>query len=222
MKNELVIINKPKSTISEDIRTLKTNLEFSLSTNNEKVVMLTSSNPSEGKSFVSSNLAACISQSDKKVLLLDADLRLGRLHKIFNLHNKKGLSNLILNYTEETRYEEYIQKTDVKGVFMISRGIIPPNPSELLSSEKFKHILTDLKKIFDYIIVDTTPINGLSDALVLTKLVDKVIIVCKYGKTDMTDLEDCKKMLQNADAKIAGVVINSMPKSKNKYGYYQE
>lgn len=222
IKKELVVLNKPKSTISEDIRTLRTNLDFSLGANDEKVIMITSSNPSEGKSFISSNLSTCFAQNDKKVLLLDADLRLGRLHKVFELSNKSGVSNLILNYNEDIRYESYIQKTDVKNLFVIPRGVVPPNPSELLASNKFKTIVEDLKKIFDYIIIDATPINGLSDALVLTSICDEVIIVCKYGKTDINDLEECKKLLQNADAKIAGVVINSMPKTKNKYGYYTE
>ncbi len=222
MKNELIVMNKPKATISEDIRTLRTNLDFSLTANNEKVVMITSSNPSEGKSFISSNLGICFSQNNKKVLLIDADLRLGRLHKIFNVSNKMGLSNLILNYNFEVKYENFIQKTNVNGLFVIPRGIVPPNPSELLGTEKFEDIIHDLKKIFDCIIIDATPINGLSDALILTRNVDEVVIVCKYGKTDLGDLEECKKALLNADAKIAGVVINSMPKTKNKYGYYTE
>ena len=221
MKNELIVMNKPKSTISEDIRTLRTNLEFSLTANNEKVVMITSSNPSEGKSFISSNLSTCFAQNNKKVLLIDADLRLGRVHRMFNISNKMGLSNLILNY-DEAKYQNYIQKTAVNGLFIIPRGVVHPNPSELLGTKKFKNIINDLKKLFDYIIIDATPINGLSDALILTKNVDKVVIVCKYGKTDLSDLEECKKMLINADAKIAGVVINSMPKTKNKYGYYTE
>lgn len=221
-KSELIVVNKPKSTISEDIRTLRTNLDFSLAANDKKVIMITSSNPSEGKSFISSNLSVCFSQNDKKVLLIDADLRLGRLHKIFEISNKSGLSNLILNYNDDIHYESYIQKTNIKNLFVIPRGVVPPNPSELLSSNKFKTIVNDLKKIFDFIIIDATPINGLSDALVLTNISDLVVIVCKYGKTDLSDLEECKKLLLNADAKIAGVVINSMPKTKNKYGYYTE
>ena len=124
MKNELIVMSKPKATISEDIRTLRTNLDFSLTANNEKVVMITSSNPSEGKSFISSNLGTCFAQNNKKVLLIDADLRLGRLHKIFNVSNKMGLSNLILNYDDDIKYENYIQKTDVKGLFVIPRGIV--------------------------------------------------------------------------------------------------
>ena len=222
MKNELIVISKPKSTISEDIRTLKTNLDFSLKLKNEKIIMVTSANPSEGKSFVSSNLAVCFAQNKKKVLLMDCDLRLGRMHKIFGLSNQVGLSDLISNYDRSTKYSSYIHKTNVNGLFVIARGTVPPNPSELLNSENFLKILSDVKKVFDYVIIDSTPINGLSDALVLVKHVDKIAIVCKYNKTNINDLIDVKKTLSNADAKIAGVIINSAPKSKNKYGYYTD
>ncbi len=220
MKDELIVKTRPKSIISEDIRTIRTNLEFSLSDDDKKVIMITSSNPSEGKSFISSNLAVAFAQNDKKVLLIDCDLRLGRTHKIFELSNKKGLSNLIAKYDEEVVYEDYIQKTDIKNLIVLSRGAVPPNPSELLSSKKFKRIIKDFEKIFDYIILDSVPVNGLPDALVLSKMADKTIIVSKYGSTDINSLEDAKKALENVNASIAGVVINKIPKARSKYGNY--
>lgn len=220
MKDELIVKTRPKSIISEDIRTIRTNLEFSLSDDDKKVIMITSSNPSEGKSFISSNLAVAFAQNDKKVLLIDCDLRLGRTHKIFELSNKKGLSNLIAKYDEEVSYEDYIQKTDIKNLIVLSRGAVPPNPSELLSSKKFKRIIKDFEKIFDYIILDSVPVNGLPDALVLSKIADKTIIVSKYGSTDINSLEDAKKALENVNASIAGVVINKIPKARSKYGNY--
>lgn len=221
MKNELIVKNKPKSIISEDIRTIRTNLEFLLTDNESKTFMITSSVPGEGKSFISSNLAVAFAQYDKKVLIIDCDMRLGRTHKIFELSNKNGLSNLIAKYDEdETALEEYIQKTEVKNLYVLPRGVVPPNPSELLSSKRFELILNKLKKVFDYIILDSVPTNGLPDALVLSKLVDKTLIVCKYGYTDITDLESTKKALENVNANIAGVVINKVPKTRSKYGNY--
>ena len=219
MKNELIVENNPKSVISEDIRTVRTNLDFSL-VDDAKTIMVTSSIPGEGKSFISSNLATAFAQNNKKVLLIDCDLRLGRDHKIFNLSNKKGLSNLILKLDNDTHYEEYIQKTEVKNLFVITRGMVPPNPSELLSSKKFVKIIKDLEKVFDQIILDCVPVNGLSDALVVSKTADKVLIVSRYGKTDIEDLENTKKSLENVGASIAGVVLNSIPKSRSKYGNY--
>ena len=220
MKNELIVKNKPKSIISEDIRTIRTNLEFLLTDNESKTFMITSSVPGEGKSFISSNLAVAFAQYDKKVLIIDCDMRLGRTHKIFELSNKNGLSNLIAKYDEDTALEEYIQKTEVKNLYVLPRGVVPPNPSELLSSKRFEVILKKLQKIFDYIILDSVPTNGLPDALVLSKLVDKTLIVCKYGYTDIADLEATKKALENVNANIAGVVINKVPKTRSKYGNY--
>lgn len=220
MKNELIVKLRPKSIISEDIRTIRTNLEFLLTDNESKTFMITSSVPGEGKSFVSSNLAVAFAQYDKKVLIIDCDMRLGRTHKIFEVSNKNGLSNLIAKYDDLTALEEYIQKTEVKNVYVLPRGVVPPNPSELLSSKRFEMILNKLKKVFDYIILDSVPTNGLPDALVLSKLVDKTLIVCKHGYTDITDLETTKKALENVNANIAGVIINKVPKTRSKYGNY--
>lgn len=222
MKNELIVEKRPKSTISEDIRTIRTNLEFSL-VDDAKTIMITSSVPGEGKSFISSNLATAFAQNNKKTLLIDCDLRLGRLHKIFEISNKKGLSSLILKLEEDASYEQYIQKTEVKNLFVLPRGVVPPNPSELLSSKRFVKVIKDLEKVFDHIIIDSVPVNGLSDALVISKVADKVLIVSRYGKTDIADLENTKKSLDNVGAKLAGVVINSVPKARSKYGnYYTE
>ena len=188
--NELVVLNKPKSVVSEDIRTIRTNIEFSNVDNDLKVINVTSSVPGEGKSFVSSNLAAAFAQNDVKVLLIDCDMRLGRQHKIFEVSNKKGLSNLIAKSDDKSDYEDYIQKTSVKNLYLLPRGVVPPNPSELLSSKKFEKILEDLKKIFKYIILDGVPVNGLADSLILSSISDKTVIVSKYGFTDINDLDE--------------------------------
>ena len=218
--NELVVLNKPKSVVSEDIRTIRTNIEFSNVDNDLKVINVTSSVPGEGKSFVSSNLATAFAQNDVKVLLIDCDMRLGRQHKIFEVSNKKGLSNLIAKSDDKSDYEDYIQKTSVKNLYLLPRGVVPPNPSELLSSKKFEKILEDLKKIFKYIILDGVPVNGLADSLILSSISDKTVIVSKYGFTDINDLENTKKSLENIGADIVGVVLNKVPKTRSKYGNY--
>ena len=220
MKNEIILKSNPKSVVSEDIRTIRTNLEFSLTEYDKKVVMITSSVPNEGKSFISSNLSVALAQNENKVLLIDCDLRMGRIHKMFNLTNKVGLSNLIAKYNDVEEVEEYVKKTDIKNLFVISRGTVPPNPSELLSSKRFESIIEDFKQLFDYIILDCVPINGLPDALVLSKIADKTVIVTKYGSTNIDALEDTKKALNNVDASIAGVVVNRIPKAKSEYVSY--
>lgn len=227
MKEELIIKSKPKSNISENIRTIRTNLEFLLIEEKSdcKVYLVTSTNKGEGKSFVSSNLATSFAQNNKKVLLIDCDMRLGRIHEIFNIPLKEGLSNLIVKYNQKTNLNNYIKETNIENLSIISRGITPPNPSELLSSEKFSKLIDKLRKLYDYIILDSVPTIGLSDALITTKVSDEVIIVSKYGKTNIEALEEAKKKIENVNAKIAGVILNGMPKINNKYydnSYYSE
>lgn len=220
MKNELVVKSMPKSIISEDIRTIRTNLEFSLSEYDSKVVLITSSVPGEGKSFISGNLAVALAQNGKKVLLIDCDMRMGRLHKILKISNNIGLSNLIMQYNDISDYKEVIKKSDIKNLYLIPRGVVPSNPSELLSSKRFEKIISEFREVFDFILFDSVPINGLPDALILSKIADKTVIVTKFGSTNIDLLKDTKKALLNVDANIAGVIVNRIPKSKNKYGYY--
>lgn len=220
MANELIVLSNPKSTIAEDIRTTRTNLEFSLLDRDKKVILVTSSKKGEGKSFISSNLAVAFAQNNKKVLIIDCDLRLGRVNKIFGLHNKFGLSDLLLKYKTSKDIKEAIKETKIENVSIITRGAVPANPPELLGSERFAEILEKLKSSYDYIILDATPVLGLSDVIILSKLADKIAIVCKYNTTNLDELAETKKLLSNVQEKISGVVINKIPTSRSGYGYY--
>ena len=221
MKDELVIFSRPKSNISEDIRTIRTNLQFT-SAEESKVLLVTSSIPGEGKSFISSNLAAAFSQTGESVLLIDSDLRIGRIHKIFGVSNKKGLSNLLIEQ-DLVDCSDYIKKTEVPNLYVIPRGTIPPNPSELLNSNNAKKIVEFLRQKFDRIIFDGVPINGLPDSLIVADLVDRVIIVASANYTKIDDLMDTKKALEKIDANIAGVVVNRTSQTKRgKYSNYYE
>ena len=222
MKDELVIQNRPKSNISEDIRTIRTNLQFTSSDEESKVILVTSSIPGEGKSFISSNLAVAFANTGESTLLIDSDLRLGRIHKIFGISNKKGLSNLLVE-KDVVDCEEYIKKTDIPDLYVIPRGTVPPNPSELLNSSNAKKIVEFFKENFDRIIFDGVPVNGLPDSLIVAGLVDRVIIVASAGYTKTDDLNDTKKALEKIDANVAGVVLNNVTKTKRgKYSYYYE
>lgn len=221
MKDELVIYSRPKSNISEDIRTIRTNLQFT-SADTSKVLLVTSSVPGEGKSFISSNLAAAFAQTGEATLLIDSDLRLGRIHKVFGVSNKVGLSNLLVSQSVSD-YSEYIKKTDIPDLYVIPRGTVPPNPSELLNSSNAKKVIEFLKQKFDRIIFDGVPINGLPDSLIVAGLVDRVIIVSSANYTKIDELEDTKKALEKIDANIAGVVVNRTSQTKRgKYSNYYE
>ena len=221
MKSELVIENRPKSNISEEIRTIKTNIQFISTADNIQTLLITSSTPGEGKSFISSNLACAFAQSDEKVLLIDCDLRLGRVHKIFGVSNEKGLSNLLVS--KDLSCKSYLQKTEVDNLYVLPRGTVVPNPSELLNSERMKSLIEFLRENFDRIIFDGVPINGLSDSLIMATLADRVILVTSCNHTKIDELTKAKKALENIGANIAGVVVNKTSNSKkNKYYSYYE
>ena len=221
MKNELVIENKPKSNISEEIRTVKTNIQFISTDESIKTLLITSSIPGEGKSFISSNLACAFAQSDERVLLIDCDLRLGRVHKIFGVSNEKGLSNLLVN--KDFSCKSYLQKTEINNLYVLSRGTVVPNPSELLNSEKMKSLIEFLKENFDRIIFDGVPINGLPDSLIMATLADRVILITSCNYTKIDELTKAKKALETVGANISGVVVNRTSKlNKNKYNSYYE
>ena len=222
MKDELVIFTRPKSNISEDIRTIRTNLQFTSADGSSKVLLVTSSVPGEGKSFISSNLGAAFAQTGESTLIIDSDLRLGRIHKIFGVTNKKGLSNLLVEQ-DMVDCSEYIKKTEIENLYVIPRGTVPPNPSELLNSTSAKKIVEFLKENFDRIIFDGVPINGLPDSLIVAGLVDRVIIVSSANYTRIDELQDTKKALEKIDANIAGVVLNRTSQTKRgKYSNYYE
>lgn len=222
MKDELVVRSRPKSNISEDIRTIRTNLQFTSADDESKVLLVTSSVPGEGKSFISSNLAAAFAQTGETTLLIDSDLRLGRVHKIFGVSNKKGLSNLLVEQ-DVVDCADYIKKTEIENLYVIPRGTVPPNPSELLNSSNTKKILNFLKENFDHIIFDGVPINGLPDSLIVAGIVDRVIIVSSAGYTKIDELAETKKALEKIDANIAGIVVNKTNGTKRgKYSNYYE
>ena len=221
MKKELVIMNNPKSSISEEIRTIKTNIQFMTTDESIKTLLITSSIPSEGKSFISSNLACAFAQNNELVLLIDCDLRLGRLHKIFGLSNEKGLANLIVG--KDLNCKNYLQETKINNLYVLPRGTLVPNPSELLNSEKMRSLVGFLKENFDRIIFDGVPINGLPDSLIMSKLVDRVVLVTSCNFTKIDELTKAIKSLEKVGANIAGIVVNRTSDiKKNKYNSYYE
>ena len=224
MENDLIINKNPKSAFSEAIKTIRTNLAFANVGGSNKVILITSSQPGEGKSFITANLAVAYAQENKKVLVIDCDLRKGRQDKIFNVKNSstKGYSNLIVNYTEATNsFNEYTLPTSNKNIKVIPTGPTPPNPVELLGSKNNKKIIERLRCKFDVILLDCPPVLGLSDALIMTNYSDANIIVTASKQTKIENLEQTKKAFEQANAKITGVILNKVSlKDSNYYSYY--
>lgn len=224
-KDELIIYKDPKSPIAEVFRTLRTNLQFMSSNKKLKTMLVTSSMPGEGKSWVSANLILAFAKEGKKVIIVDADMRKGRMHKIFNISKKPGLSNYLSGIIEKEDKDNifnYIKSTEIENLYVMPIGDVPPNPSELLVSERTSTLIETLKGIFDVVIFDGTPSLIVTDALILSRQVDTTLIVTAYKTTKMGDVEKIKKSIENVGGKIAGIVINKIPVSAKKYenSYY--
>lgn len=228
MKKEVITHREPKSSISEVLRTLRTNIQFMNSNKPLRTLLFTSVLPSEGKSWVVANLAVTFAQADKRVLIIDADMRKARQHTIFGLRSKPGLSNYLSGIDEhakETQLKliDYIKETEVENLFLLPAGNVPPNPSELLLSNKTVNMIEELKQIFDVIIFDTPPSLLVTDAIILSRFVDSTIIVTTYKGTKIEDLKKIKRDIENVGGKIAGIVMNkvqiSIKQYKNKYYY---
>lgn len=212
MKRELIVNNYPQSSVSEAIKTIKTNLVFSTLNENIKTILITSSTIGEGKSFTAANLAISFANSEKKVLLIDCDLRRGRQQALFNIitNTKIGLSNLLIDKTWKKNLKDYLYATEIKNLDILTTGTIPPNPSALLESQKLEKLLEELKEKYDIIILDAPPVTGLTDSLILSRLADVVLIVAKAKKTTLEMLENTKKSLEKVNAIIGGVILNKV------------
>ncbi len=213
--SELIVESSPKAIVSENIKSLRTSLQFAAVDDDIKTILVTSTNASEGKSFVSANLAVSFAQAGKKVLIVDCDLRKGRLHKIFNVQNRYGFSDLL---TSDLR-EIYTTPTKVAGLSIITCGTYPPNPSELLASKKNSRLVDLLSNRYDVVIFDGAPVGGLADSVILSSLMDETLIVVKDGSTSKADLIAAKDSLDKVGAKVAGIVFNMVNSRSSKYYY---
>lgn len=229
MKKELITHEEPKSPISEVFRTLRANIQFMNTKKNSKVILLTSTYANEGKSWISSNLAVTFAQAGKTVIVIDADMRKGRQYNIFGVSPKPGLSNYLSGIgleTEDKREinneENYIQETNIKNLYLVPAGDIPPNPSELLISPKMKKLIEKLKEKSDIIIIDGTPCNLVTDSLVLVRLVDSTLVIAAHKQTKKDDLKKVIESIKDVGGKNIGIVLNKIPISTRKYenSYY--
>lgn len=225
MKKELITYEELKSPISEIFKTLRTNLQFMKHKGNSISLLVTSTMPGEGKSWIASNLGVTFAQSNKKTVIIDSDMRKGRVHNIFDTKIFPGLSNYLAE--EDKSIKDYLIKTEIDNyLWVLPAGNVPPNPSELLSSERMIKGLEELKEEFDVIIFDSTPCMLVTDAIIISRIVDATVIVSSYKKTKTENLKQVQKNIENVGGKIAGVVINRIPVSmkeyNNKYYYYKD
>lgn len=216
-RRKLIAKILPKSSISEQYRTIRTNIQFSLVDQELKTLMITSVGPGEGKSTTSANLAVVFAQQGKNVLFVDADLRKPTVHYTFSLLNTVGLSSVI---TKQFTLEEAIEESGVENLSVLSSGPIPPNPAEMLSSHAMDEFLEEARESFDLIIFDTPPILAVTDAQVLANKCDGSILVIASEKTERDMAIKGKEMLQAAKGKMLGVVLNNKKQKESSYYYY--
>ena len=212
----LVTQHDPKSPAAEAYKVIRTSIQFAKAGNSLKTIAITSCTPDEGKSTTAANLAIVLTQTGKRVLLMDCDMRNPTVHKNFKLSNKVGLSSCISLGTE---LAEAVQETEIENLDALTSGVIPPNPSELLGSERMQAILARAQEEYDYVLLDTPPVLPVTDTLVLGSLVDGLILVLDSGEIKVEMARDVKNQLMHAGANILGVVLNKVRSEHHGYGY---
>jgi capsular exopolysaccharide synthesis family protein len=216
-QRSLITYVDPKSPISEQYRTIRTNIEFSSVDTEIKTLMVTSPGPAEGKSTTAANMAVVFAQQAKKVLLVDTDLRKPTVHYTFNQNNTIGLTSVL---SKQKTLSEAVKLTDQPYLSVLTSGPIPPNPAELLGSKAMEQFLEEAKVEYDVVLFDTPPVLAVTDAQILANRTDGVLLVVYSGKTEMEEATKAKDLLTAAKGKLLGMVLNHKKLQSSDYYYY--
>ncbi len=217
--DKLIAVRHPKSPIAEAYRAMRTNLQFSALDRPLKSLVVTSPNPVEGKSTTLANLGVVMAQAGKSVVLVDSDLRRPMLHKIFQLPNKEGLTSVLLQ--DEPSLDGHLQETGIENLRVLTSGPLPPNPSELLGSQKMRQLIEQLKSRADVVLFDTPPAIPVTDATVLAIQTDGVLLVADAGRTRRNMARQVVENLRQVGANLLGVALNRLsPRGAGSYYYY--
>lgn len=200
----------------ESLRSIRTAIHFALANAKNNIIMIAGPSPEVGKSFISTNLATIFAQGDKRVLLIDADMRRGYMHKYFDVDVKPGLSELLSGQAD---LQKVLHKTQVANLDVITRGKSPTNPSEILSSNQFKELLEQLQSQYDHIIIDTPPVLAVTDGIIISQYTGVNLIVARYAKSQMKELELTLNRFEQAGVKVNGFILNDIQRASAGYGY---
>ena len=216
---KITSLEKPQSNISEAYRTIRTGIEFSNLDKDLKIICITSSKKDEGKTTVLSNLGVSFAKIDKKVLLIDADLRNPSISKMFDTSNTQGLMDILLG---KKNIQDCVKKTKQENLYILTGGTIPPNPAEVLSSKKMSEFIESIKDEDDYIFIDSPPVGVVSDASIISAYSDGVIFVVGANEVDSNLAKIAKERLDSVKANIVGVILNKFKTDTNSeyYNYY--
>ncbi|SFC10912.1 capsular exopolysaccharide family [Alkalibacterium subtropicum] len=213
----LVTLNKPMSHISEQFRTIRTNIQFSMIDDTLKSIVVTSANSDAGKSTLAANLASTFASEEKRVLLVDADLRKPTVHKIFSVRNTEGLTTLLTD--REAELDDLVVRTRSAGLYVLSSGAIPPNPAEMLGSNRMKEVEKEMMAAFDLVIFDMPPVLVVTDAQVMASRADGVLFVIPKGQEHKDSILKAKDLLDKVQANVLGAVLNKV-EDTDTYTYY--
>jgi capsular exopolysaccharide synthesis family protein len=211
-----LIRDNPSSPIAEAYRKIATNIEFSNIDNEIKTVMMTSAKQDEGKTTTICNLAMVMTELKKKILLIDLDLRKPAVHKTYKLSNKKGLTDMLMN---KDNYKLYLQNV-YHGLDVLTSGMIPANPAEIINSKALKELLKEVSHDYDYIFLDAPPVMLISDPITISTYSDAVILTIRHGNTEKDLVRRAVESLKQVNANIIGIVLNNIPVSKQSNYYY--
>lgn len=200
----------------ESLRSIRTAIHFALVNAKNNIIVIAGPSPEVGKSFISTNLATILAQNNKKVLLIDADMRRGYMHKYFNLDVKPGLSEFL---SHQADLNQVVHTTEVDGLSIITRGKNPTNPSEMLSSQKFKTLLDELRTQYDHIIIDTPPVLAVTDGIIISQYAGVNLLIARYSKSQMKELELSLSRFEQANVKVNGFILNDIQRAGAGYGY---
>lgn len=200
----------------ESLRSMRTAIHFALSSAKNNLIMISGPAPEVGKSFVSTNLATILAQSDKRVLIVDADMRRGYLNKYFNQDNQPGLAEFL---NGQSGIDSIVKTTEIPNLSVVTRGKSPTNPSELLSSSKFKEFLDLIADKFDHVIIDTPPVLAVTDGIIISQFAGVNLVIARYAKTQMKELELTVNRFEQVGVKVNGIILNDIQRSSAGYGY---
>lgn len=211
---QLIVYYAPKSPISEAYRDIRTNLFYADSSRKIKTILFTSSKSGEGKTTTLCNVALSLADSEKRVIIVDCNFRNPMVHKIMDLSNIQGVSDVV---QKVDRYSTFIHKTTHPGLDVLTSGRIPTNPSEILSSDKIRLLFRQLSEDYDYVLIDSAPVVPVTDAVIMSTYIDRVIVVCESGNLEIDMAQKTKERLEKVGANVLGVVINKVKMSKKNY-----
>ena len=217
MKRRLITKEDPRSPVSESYRSLRTSLLYTDVDKQTKSILVSSAGPGEGKTTTVANMAITYANLGKKTLLIDTDLRRPVVHKVLELNKEPGITDYLAGYKDD--FNSLVQNTDIDNLYVVTSGVIPPNPSELLGSKKMSNLVQELEESWDVILFDSPPLVAVTDATMISKEIDKIVIVVKVGQTDKKAFEHTINSLKNVNSPIGGVVLNAVTQ-KNSYGSY--